>query len=73
MESYLFSFQMMHTSQFQKIDPYGPGHICFILDDRHLLQVDVQCVDQIFSFCSFILEGFFPVYVLNGLRMADGQ
>ncbi len=34
MESYLFSFQMMHKSQFQKIDPYDwfCGHNLLWLD-----------------------------------------
>ncbi len=32
MESVFISFQMMYKSQFHKIDPCGPGHICCVLN-----------------------------------------
>ncbi len=46
MESYLFSFQMMHKSQFQKIDPYdwfcGPGSHIVICKQYALNPAETQ-------------------------------
>ncbi len=44
MKAYLFSFQMMYNSQFQKIDPYdwfcGPGsHIRMISEGLALMSI----------------------------------
>ncbi len=44
MESYLFSFQMMYKSQFQKIDPYdwfcAPGSQILSLFAKHLIAAE---------------------------------